>query len=191
MEPSLGEVTLLLHQLQSGDRTAEERLMDIVYKELKRLARSYLRKEGKDHSLQPTALVHEAYLRLTRMTKTDWQSRSHFYGIAAKQMRNILVDHARTHLAEKRGQGLAFVSFDEAFVPAPMRAEEMIALDEALDRLARLDPRQCRIVELRFLSGLTEKETGEVLGMSTKTVQRDWISAKAWLFRELRSPINK
>ncbi len=187
MEPAPGEVTLLLQDVRNGDLGAEERLIAVVYKELRRLAASYLRKEAQDHTLQPTALVHEAYLRLTRMEQMDWQSRSHFFGVAAKLMRNILVDHARAHHAEKRGGSYKIIGLDEAFAASPGRAPEILALDEALDRLAKFDPRQCRIVELRFFSGLNEEETGEVLGVSSRTVKRDWRAAKAWLFREISS----
>jgi len=185
METVPGEVTRLLQEVRAGSHGAEDRLVELVYKELRRLAASYLRREASDHTLQPTALVHEAYLRLARMEQMDWQSRSHFFGVAAKLMRNILVDHARAQQAEKRGQGFTIVGLDEAFVATPGKAPQILALDEALDRLAGLDARQSRIVELRFFSGLNEEETGHVLGISSRTVKRDWRSAKAWLFREL------
>jgi RNA polymerase sigma factor (TIGR02999 family) len=185
MENAPGEVTLLLLEVRNGHQEAEERLIPLVYKELRRLAASYLRKESPDHTLQPTALVHEAYLRLTRMEQMDWQSRAHFFAVAAKLMRHILVDHARAHQANKRGQGWKIVGLDEAFLAAPGRAPEIIALNDALDRLAELDSRQCRIVELRFFSGLNEEETGHILGITSRTVRRDWRLARAWLYREL------
>ena len=187
METTPGEVTLLLLEVKHGLEGAEERLVALVYKELRALAAGYIRKEFVEHTLQPTALVHEAYLRLTRMEPVEWQSRSHFFAVAAKVMRNILVDHARARQANKRGQDWKIVGLDEAFVASPGRANEIIALDDALDRLAVLDSRQSRIVELRFFSGLNEEETGHVLGVSSRTVKRDWRLARAWLYRELSS----
>jgi RNA polymerase sigma-70 factor (ECF subfamily) len=187
MESGPGEVTRLLHEVRSGSEGAEARLMAVVYDELKRLAKSYMRKEANDHSLQPTALVHEAYLRLTRMQNVDWQNHSHFFAVAAKLMRNILVDHARAQKANKRGQGWQFVEFDAALVAAPGRGTELIALDDALNQLAKIDERQCRIVEMLYFSGLNEEQAAQVLGISSRTVKRDWRSAKAWLFRELQA----
>jgi len=192
MESQPGDITLLLFELKRGHHEAEARLVPLVYDELRRLAAVYMRKEGFDHTLQPTALVHEAYLRLVRIDRIDWQSRSHFFAVSAKLMRRILVDHARGHLAGKRGLGEKAVSLDEAFLPSPERAPDLVALDEALDRLAAFDQRQCRIVELRFFSGMSEQETGEVLGISSRTVKRDWRLAKAWLYNELnpaRGPV--
>jgi RNA polymerase sigma-70 factor (ECF subfamily) len=187
METGPGEVTRLLQEVSNGREGAEARLMAVVYAELKRLASSYMRKEAKDHSLQATALVHEAYLRLTRMQNVDWQGHSHFFGVAAKLMRNILVDHARAQRANKRGHGLQFVEFDAALVAAPQRGSELIALDDALRELAKIDERQCRIVEMLYFSGLNEEQAAQVLGISSRTVKRDWRSAKAWLFRELHA----
>ena len=187
MESGPGEVTRLLHEVSSGEEGAEARLMSLVYTELRRLAGSYMRKEAKDHSLQPTALVHEAYLRLTRMQNVDWQNHSHFFAVAAKLMRNILVDHARTHRTNKRGQGWQFVGLDAALLAAPNRGRELIALDDALNVLEKLDARQSQIVEMLYFSGLTEEEAAHVLGISSRTVKRDWRSAKAWLFRELKA----
>lgn len=180
-----GEVTQLLGELKRGNRQAEERLIPLVYSELRRIAASYLRKEAANHSFQPTALVHEAYLRLTRMEEVDWQGRSHFFAVSATVMRRILVDHARANLAGKRGQGWDAVSLNEAIFPAPERAPEIVALDQALEELAKLDERQSKIVELRFFAGMSEEETGNVLGISTRTVKRDWRIAKAWLYKEL------
>jgi len=181
-----GEISQLLLDLKRGDRDAEVRLIPLVYKELRGIAAQYLRKENRQHSLQPTALVHEAYLRLTRIEHLDWQSRSHFFAVSATLMRRILVDHARTTKARKRGHGWEAVSVNEAILPSPDRAPEIIALDEALDRLAQIDERQAKIVELRFFSGMSEEETGAVLSISVRTVKRDWRIAKAWLYNELR-----
>lgn len=180
-----GEVTRLLHDLKLGQKDAEERLIPLVYAELRRIAGAYLRRESPDHSLQPTALVHEAYLRLSDIKEIDWQSRSHFFAVAATIMRRILVDHARANHARKRRDGWDAISLNEGILPSPERAPEILALDEALDRLGRLDARQARIVELRFFAGMSEEEIGEVLRISSRTVKRDWRVAKAWLFKEL------
>jgi len=185
LESHPGEVTKLLLDLRAGDRAAEGKLIPLVYEELRRLAAHYLRGERSDHTLQPTALVHEAYLRLTRLTELDWQSRSHFFAIAATVMRRILVDYARTKRANKREAARDAVSLEEALVVSPERANELIALDDALDRLSKLHDRQSKIVELRFFGGLSEEETGELLGISARTVKRDWRAAKAWLYNEV------
>jgi RNA polymerase sigma factor (TIGR02999 family) len=180
-----GEVTSLLLELKRGNKEAEGRLIPLVYKELRRIAATYLRREHPDHSLQPTALVHEAYLRLTDIKEVDWQSRSHFFAVSATLMRRILVDHARANNARKRGNGWDAVSLNEAILPSPDRAPEILALDEALNKLAMFDERQSKIVELRFFAGMSEDETGSALGISARTVKRDWRVAKAWLFKEL------
>lgn len=185
MTSAPGEVTCLLHELRRGQKEAEERLIPLVYGELHRIAAAYLRHEAPHHSLQPTALVHEAYLRLTDIKEIDWQNRSHFFAVSATVMRRILVDHARANRARKRGDGWDAVSLNEAILPSPERASEILALDESLNRLSRLDARQAKIVELRFFAGMSEEETGEVLGISSRTVKRDWRIAKAWLFKEL------
>jgi RNA polymerase sigma-70 factor, ECF subfamily len=186
MELHPGEITALLQELRrDGAGAAEDRLIKLVYKELRRIAAVYLGREERNHTLQPTALVHEAYLRLTRMEVQDWQSRSHFFAVAAKLMRNVLVDHARANQSIKRGHAFTIVGLDEALCTIPSKPSEVLALDEALDRLANLDPRQSRIVELRFFSGLNEEEIGHILGISARTVKRDWRSAKAWLYKEL------
>lgn len=185
MSAAPGEVTHLLLELKQGNKEAEGRLIPLVYNELRRIAGIYLRREVPDHSLQPTALVHEAYLRLTDIKEVDWQSRSHFFAVSATLMRRILVDHARASHARKRGNGWDAVSLNEAILPAPQRAPEILALDEALNKLAVLDQRQSKIVELRFFAGMSEEETGNVLGISGRTVKRDWRVAKAWLFKEL------
>jgi RNA polymerase sigma factor (TIGR02999 family) len=180
-----GEVTHLLHELRRGNKDAEGKLIPLVYAELRRIAVARLRHEAPDHSLQPTVLVHEAYLRLAGIKEVDWQSRSHFYAVSATVMRRILVDHARASRARKRGNGWDAISLNEAILPSPERAPEILALDEALDRLALLDERQAKIVELRFFAGMNEEETGSILGISSRTVKRDWRIAKAWLFKEL------
>lgn len=182
-----GEVTTLLWELKDGNKEAEGLLIPLVYMELRRIAAVYLRRESPDHSLQPTALVHEAYLRLTELKKIDWQSRSHFFAVSATIMRRILVDHARASRARKRGDGWDAVSLNEAILPAPERSGDLLDLDEALTRLSELDERQAKIVELRFFAGMSEEETGEALGISARTVKRDWRIAKAWLFKELTS----
>jgi RNA polymerase sigma factor (TIGR02999 family) len=181
-----GEVTQLLFELKAGNRAAEERLIPLVYKELRRIASNRLKHEAAHHSLQPTALVHEAYLRLTRLERIDWQSRSHFYAVSAKLMRRILVDHARANQTHKRGDGVGTISLHDAIFPSTEREPQILALDEALDKLSKLDERQCNIVELRFFAGMSEEETGHVLNISARTVKRDWRAAKAWLFAELK-----
>lgn len=180
-----GEVTNLLWELKEGNKEAERILIPLVYSELRRIAAAHLRRESPDHSLQPTALVHEAYLRLTELKRIDWQSRSHFFAVSATVMRRILVDRARAQRARKRGEGWDVVSLNEAMLPAPAKSAELLALDEALTRLAALDERQAKIVELRFFAGMSEEEAGEALGISARTVKRDWRIAKAWLYKEL------
>jgi len=191
MDHAVGEVTQLLIELKRGSKNAEDRLVPLVYSELRRIAAQFLRREAPGHTLQPTALVHEAYLRLTRMQEIDWQSRSHFFAIAATLMRRILVDHARAHLAQKRGVGWKAVDLETTVLISPGRSEEILALDDALQELAQLDERQCRIVELRFFSGMSEEETGQVLGISARTVKRDWRVAKAWLYNQLNRRTNE
>jgi len=179
------EVTNLLIQLTRGDRGAEERLMPLVYAELRRMAASRLRRERADHTLQATALVNETYLRLIEVDTVDWQSRSHFFALAAKLMRRILVDHARARRARKRGGSRESINLDDVLVFTTPRSEQMIALDDALNRLGTYDPRQGQIVELRFFGGLSEEEIAAHLGISARTVKRDWRMAKAWLYKEL------
>jgi RNA polymerase sigma factor (TIGR02999 family) len=185
MDTAPGEVTHLLQELKRGNKGAEERLIPLVYAELRRIAAAHLHRESPNNPLQATALVHEAYLRLTDLNKIDWQSRSHFFAVSANVMRRILVDHARANRARKRGNGWDAVSLNEAILPSPQRAPEILALDEALTRLAVLEERQAKIVELRFFAGMSEEETGEVLGISARTVKRDWRIARAWLYKEL------
>lgn len=182
-----GDVTQLLIELSAGNRDAEAKLIPLVYSALRRLAAHYLRGERVDHTLQPTALVHEAYLRLTKVQEVDWRSRAHFFATAANIMRRILVDHARAQQAKKREALHAAVSLEDVLVVSPTRSSELIAVDEALSKLTQIDPRRGKIVELRFFGGLTEEETGTVLGVSARTVKRDWRIAKAWLYDELNS----
>ena len=164
---------------------ALERLTPLVYDELRRLAQSYLRQERSGHTLQPTALVNEAYLRLVDQTRVNWQNRAHFYGIAAQMMRRILIDHARAHATDKRGGAAQRLSLEDANIAVEQDATDLIALDEALTNLAKFDERKSRVVELLYFGGLENKEAAEVLGVSEKTIQRDWKMAKLWLYREL------
>jgi len=180
------EVTQLLSALTHGEDGAASKLMAVVYEELRRLAGGYMRRERVDHTLQPTALVHEAYLKLIDQQSVNWQSRTHFFGIAAQLMRRILIDHARGHSRQKRGGEQKKVSLDEAFAFAEQQADELLAVDDSLNRLAEIDPRQARVVELRFFGGLSVEEAAEVLGVSPKTIKRDWSVAKAWLYADLK-----
>ena len=180
------EVTVLLSALTHGEEDAAGKLIPVVYDELRRLAASYMRRERQDHTLQATALVHEAYLKLIELRSVSWQSRAHFFGVAAQLMRRILIDHARGHLRQKRGGEHKKVSFDDALAFSEQQSAELLAVDESLERLARLDGRQARIVELRFFGGLSVEEAAEVLGVSPKTVKRDWSVAKAWLYADLK-----
>lgn len=180
-----GQVTRLLTDWSEGDLEAREEVFPLVYDELRRLAASYLRRERSDHTLQATALVHEAYLRLVEHDNANWQNRHHFFGAAAQLMRRILVDHARGHLAGKRGSGYAKVPLTEAIVMSQEQPAELLALDECLTRLGDLDPQQGRIVELRVFAGLSVEETAAVLSISPATVKRDWAHAKAWLLRQI------
>ncbi len=179
------DVTQILHDWSSGDAHAAERLMPLVYDELRRLARGFLSRERDSHTLQPTALVNEAYLRLVDQTRVNWQSRAHFYGIASSMMRRVLIDHARAHATEKRGGGAIHLSLDDLQVPLEQRASDFVALDEALEKLAQFDERKCKVVEMRFFAGLKDEEIAEVLGVTTRTVLRDWKKARLWLYREL------
>lgn len=180
--PSPTEVTRLLKDWSGGDSAALDQLIPIVYAELRALAARYLRRERRDHTLQPTALVNEAYLRLIDQKQVQWQNRAHFVGVAAQMMRRILVDHARSHNRAKRGGGARKVSLDEAMVLREERADDLVRLDEALTALAAFDDRKSRIVEMRYFGGLSVLETAEVLKISEVTVARDWKLAKAWLY---------
>ena len=179
------DVTNLLVNWTNGDKKALEALMPLVYGELHRLAKRYLRRERSDHTLQSTALVHEAYLRMVDQKGMQWQNRAHFFAVAAQMIRRILVDHARTHKAEKRGGGAPKLALDEAIGVPQRRDLNLVALDDAINALAGFDPQQGRIVELRFFGGLSIEETAEVLNISPATVKRDWAVAKAWLYRDL------
>ncbi len=188
--PSTDEVTLLLRELGSGRDGAGDLLLPLVYDELKRLARSYMARERDDHTLQPTALVHEAYLRLVDQRNVAWQNRAHFMAIAAQAMRRVLVDHARRSQARKRDGGRKETLVEGVLAPASSEGRgtghlDILALDQALVRLAELDPRALRVVELRYFAGLDVEETAEALGLSTATVKRDWRDARAWLRVEL------
>ena len=180
------EVTELLLQWNDGRHEVLQDLLPIVRDELQKLAAGYLRGERQGHTLQPTALVHEVYLRLIDRRRVSWTCRSHFFAFAATTMRRILVEHARSRNAAKRGGGESAVSFDEALGVPDARDDELVALDDALDDLAKLDPRQARVVELRFFGGLKLDEIAAVLEISAATVHRDWITARAWLHRRLR-----
>lgn len=183
--PNASDASRILREWSDGDESAPERLMPLVYDELHRLAQDYLRRERPDHTLQPTALVHEAYLRLVDQSGVSWQNRAHFYGVAAQLMRRILIDHARAHAADKRGGAQLKLQLDEAILYPTERAAELIMLDEALNKLAAFDERKSRIVELRFFGGLSEEEVAHFLNVSVRTVKRDWQIAKLWLHREL------
>jgi RNA polymerase sigma factor (TIGR02999 family) len=179
-----GEVTRLLLAWRQGDRGALDQLIPLVYAELHRMAERYLQRERPGHTLQPTAIVNEAYIRLIGRQGADWQNRAHFFAVAAQSMRRILVEHARRRDAKKRGGEGARYLLDTVAMTEP-RAVDLIALDDALAKLTALDEEQGRVVELRFFGGLTEDETAEVLSVSSKTIQRKWIAARAFLFREL------
>ena len=179
------QVTSLLARWRSGDREALDALMPLVYEELRQLARHYLRLERPDHTLQSTALVHEAFVRLVGQNPPEWKDRTHFYGVAARLMRQILVDHARAHGAAKRGGNSVKLILDQDLVHSKAVDLDILALDEALNNLAQVNSQQSQIVELRFFSGLSIDDTSEVLGISPATVKRSWTTARAWLFREM------
>ena len=184
MATSPGEVTSLLQALRHGDRAAEEKLLPLVYSELHRLARSYMRRERPNHTLQPTALINEAYMGLANAT-IDWQNRAHFIGVAANAMRRILVDHARAHMAAARGGEFHQVEWTESLGLPAERSRELIALDDALQQLEKLNPRQARIIELHYIGGLSFEEVGAVMDLSTRTAKRDWALARLWLFKQI------
>lgn len=179
------EVTKILREWSDGDREAAERLMPLVYDEMRRLARAFLARERGAHTLQPTALVNEAYVRLVDQTRVNWQNRAHFYGIASRMMRRVLIDHARARVTDKRGGGAVHLSLEDVQAPLEQRAADFVALDEALERLALLDERKCKVVEMRFFGGMSDEEIAEALGVTTRTVLRDWKTARLWLYREL------
>ncbi len=179
------DATRIVNALAAGDHQAAEQLMPLVYDEFRRLADDYLRQETRAITLQPTALVHEAYLKLIDQTRVNWQGRTHFFAVGAQAMRRILVDHARARHRAKRGGGWQRVTLDEHLLLSPQRDADLLAVDEAIEKLAKLDPRQARIVELRFFGGLSVEEVAEVLGVSKRTVENEWKIIRAWLRREL------
>jgi RNA polymerase sigma factor, sigma-70 family/RNA polymerase sigma factor, TIGR02999 family len=185
VSPALGEVSRLLAGWGGGDAAALDELIPLVYDELKRLAHYLMRRERPDHTLQATALVDEAYIRLADQKHGQWKNRAQFFSIAAQFMRRILVDHARSHFRAKRGGGAHKVALDEVAVLSPERGADVIALDAALERLAAIDPRKSAIVELRYFGGLSVEEAAETMGVSPITIKRDWLVAKAWLRREI------
>ncbi|MGI8669139.1 MAG: sigma-70 family RNA polymerase sigma factor [Aridibacter sp.] len=179
------EITQILHEWNDGNEDAKERLLPFVYEQLKRQARILMARERSNHTLQPTALVHEAFLRLSEETGIEWENRSHFYGIASYLMRQILIDYARRHAAKKRGNNKVHFSIHDAQIPIEERADSIIALDETLKRLAEIDERQAKVVEMRFFGGFSNQEIAESLDVSERTVIRTWNTAKFWLYREL------
>ena len=185
--PASSDVTALLIEWSHGDEAALERLLPLIYDECRRIASRQLRREDRDHTLDPTALVHEAYLRLVDQRRSTWENRAQFFGVVGQVMRRILVDYARARHAQKRGGGAVLVSLDVAADQSDdARVADVLAIDEALERLAVQDPDQVRIIELRFFAGLTVEETARVVGRSPRTIKREWSLAKAWLYRELR-----
>jgi RNA polymerase sigma factor (TIGR02999 family) len=185
MSPSPSNVTQMLQDWSNGDQEVLDKLVPVVYEELRHQAARYLRRERPGHTLQTTALIHEAYIRLIDQKSVRWQNRAHFFAIAAQLMRRILVDHARSHHAAKRGGSDIKLPLEEAMIVSEGREVDLVALDEALEKLAAIDPQQSRVVELKFFSGLSVEETAQVLGISARTVKRDWNVAKAWLRREI------
>jgi RNA polymerase sigma-70 factor (ECF subfamily) len=180
-------ITILLGQLRQGDETAREELITLVYPELRRIAGRYMREERPGHTLHTTGLVNEMYVRLFGAEQVDWQNRAHFFAAVAREMRHILVDHARARRAKKRPDGRHALSLTDAVLVADQRGDDLVALDEALSRLEAVDPRAGRIVELRYFTGLSEKEAAEALGLSVSTLKRDWNFAKAWLLDQLKA----
>jgi RNA polymerase sigma factor (TIGR02999 family) len=191
MAPSLSEVTQLLAAWSAGDRGALDKLMPLVYHELRRIASRYMSSEAPGNTLQTTALTHEAFLKLVGQPQKHWQNRAHFLGVAAQAMRNILVDHARSKQCVKRGGGAEVISLEEGGEIAVERVAELVALDDALNKLALIDPRKVRVVEMRFFGGSSVKEVAEVLKVSPDTVMRDWRLARTWLRRQLKSKGNR
>lgn len=179
------EITQILLEWNDGNTEAGERLLPFVYKELKRNARFLMSRERSDHTLQPTALVHEAFLKLTELHEIKWQNRGHFYRFVSQLMRQVLVDHARSHAAAKRGSAAIHFSTDDLEIPAEERANSILNLDEVLDRLAKSDEQQAKVVEMRYFGGLKNSEIAEALGISERTVMREWQAARLWLYREL------
>jgi RNA polymerase sigma factor (TIGR02999 family) len=188
MAPSPREVTQLLIDWRNGDQAALDKLMPLVYEELRRIAHRYMRRERPGHTLQTTALVNEAYLRLVGNRNVEFQDRAHFFAVAAQVMRHLLVDYARSRKYAKRGGSARRVTLDEAAVVSPGHDDQLLALDQALVKLASIDQRKSKLVEMRYFGGLNTEETAEVLGVSAITVKREWQKAKAWLYREINRP---
>jgi len=180
------EISKILSDWNAGNREPGDELLPLVYRELRKIAAKYMRSDRREHTLQPTALVHEAYLRLVDISDIDWKDRSHFFAVAAIVMRNVLVDHARAHFAEKRGGHAQHISLEDAVELSNRNEIDVLSIDEALKELAKFDARQSKIVELRFFGGLTIEETASVMGISVATVKREWVLARTWLFRELK-----
>lgn len=178
------DITELLHRFQAGDEDAQTQLIDAVHGELRVIAARYMRREKGDHTLQTTALVNEAYIKLVNLKTANWQDRAHFYAVASRVMRRILVDHARKHIAGKRGGGIELLPLNEAIVFTPGRSGQIVRLDDALTRLADTDERASKVIELRFFGGMSVEECAEVLGVSPRTVKREWMFARAWLRSE-------
>jgi RNA polymerase sigma factor (TIGR02999 family) len=187
MHAAQGEVTVLLQAMKSGDESAAEKLLPLVYRELHRLAKSYMNRERPDHTLQPTALINEAYMRLA-YDEVDWQGRQHFIAVAANVMRRVLVDHARAHQAEMRGGRLQRVELNEDLAISEKDSNEVLALHEALKHLEQLNPRQAKVVELRYFAGLSVEEIAGILKISPRSVKSDWALARIWLFKEIQQP---
>jgi RNA polymerase sigma factor (TIGR02999 family) len=185
MSGDIGEVTILLNAMKSGDATAADKLLGLVYKELHLLAKGYMGRERQDHTLQPTALINEAYMRMVG-NGIDWQNHQHFIGVAATVMRRVLVDHARAHNAGKRGGDLHRVELEEGLAFSTERSIEVIAVDDALSELQTLNPRQAQVVELRYFAELSDEQIAALLNISSRTVQRDWLLAKDWLAQRVR-----
>jgi RNA polymerase sigma factor (TIGR02999 family) len=188
-QPLPTEVTVLLAKARSGDPAALADVFPLIYDELRRLAQQQLQREPDGHTLSPTALVHEAYMRLIDYSRMEWQGRAHFMAVASTAMRRILVDHARGHRSAKRGGMLKRISIDDVELGAEDRAELLIAIDDALGRLKEIDARQAQVVECRFFGGMTEEETAEALGIGLRTAKRDWAKAKSWLHREIAQEV--
>lgn len=178
------DITQLLHRFQAGDEDAQSQLINAVHDELRQIAARYMRREKGDHTLQATALVNEAYMKLVNLKIANWQDRAHFYAVAARVMRRILVDHARKHIAGKRGGGIDILPLNEGLVFTPGRSSQIVQLDEALSRLNETDERAAKVIELRFFGGLSVEECAEVMGISPRTVKREWMFARAWLRTE-------
>ena len=181
-----GQVTVLLKAMNRGDKTAADQLLPLVYTELHRLARGYMNRERRDHTLQPTALINQAYLRIAKQENIEWQNHSHFIGFAANVMRRVLVDHAREHNAAMRGGGQVKVELEEGHAVSKETATEVLLLEDALVRLEKLNPRQAQVVEMRYYGGLSVEEVAGVLGIATRSVKRDWALARSWLYQEIQ-----